>query len=76
MLIGGQFIAKDMKLWSKLLIVRFEKLNSDFWGPQNLLRPSKKTQLLDSWPLGMPQKSGPWGRLVMKKCPVSSVKWL
>ena len=33
---------------------------SCFWGPQNLLGPSKKTQLLDSWPLGMPQKTRPW----------------
>ena len=42
--------------------VRFEKINfSDFWGPQNLLGPSKKTQLLDSWPLRMPLKSRPWG---------------
>ena len=31
----GQFIAKDMNLWSTLLNVRFEKLTfSDFWGPQ------------------------------------------
>ena len=49
MLICGQFIAKDVNLWSTLLFERFEKLNfSDFWGPQNLLGPSKKTQLLDS----------------------------
>jgi hypothetical protein len=27
MLICGQFIAKDLKLWSTLLFVRFEKLN-------------------------------------------------
>ena len=33
---------------------------SCFWGPQNLLEPSKTTQLLDSWPLGMPQKTRPW----------------
>ena len=31
MLIGGQFIGKDLNLWSTLLFVRFEKLNfSDF----------------------------------------------
>ena len=61
MLICGQFIAKDMNLWSTLLFVRFEKLFfSDFWGPLNLLGPSKKTQLLDSWPLSMHQKTRPW----------------
>ena len=73
MLICGQFIAKDVNLWSTFLFVRFEKFNlSDFWGPLNFLRPSKKTQLLDSWPLSMPQKSRPWVRLVWKKCPVST----
>ena len=47
MLICGQFIAKDLNLWSTLLFVR-------------LLRPLKKTQLLDSWPLSMPLKTRPW----------------
>ena len=64
MLICGQFIAKDVKLWSTLLFVRFEKLNfSDFWGPLNLLGPSKKSQLLDSWPLSMPLKTRTWMNL-------------
>ena len=64
MLICGQFIAKDLNLWSTLLFVRFEKLNvSDFWGPLNLLGPSKKSQLLDSWPLSMPLKTRPWMNL-------------
>ena len=46
--------SKDLNLWSMLLFVRFEKLIfSDFWGPLNLLGPSKKTQLLDSWSLSM-----------------------
>ena len=49
-----EFVA-NLFLQSKLLFVCFGKLNfSDFWGPQNLLGPSKKTQLLDSWSLGMP----------------------
>ena len=62
MLICGQFIAKDVNLWSTLVYVCFEKLIfSDYWGPQNLLGLSKKTQLLDSWPLSMPLKSRPWG---------------
>ena len=58
------FSQKMMEFWSFFL--------SCFWGPQNLLGPSKKTQLLDSWPLGMPQKTRPWAGLVWKKCPVSS----
>ena len=70
--ICGQLIAKGLNLWSTLLFVRFEKLIfSDFWGPLNLLGPSKKTQLLNSWPLSMLKKSRPWVRLVWKKCPVS-----
>ena len=57
-------IAKDLNLWSTLVFVRFEKLNfSDFWGPLNLLGPSKKSQLLDSWPLSMPLKTRPWMNL-------------
>ena len=44
LLICGQFIPKDLNLWSTILFVRFEK----FSGPLNLLEPSKKTQLLDS----------------------------
>ena len=64
MLICGQFIAKDENLWSTLLFVCFEKLNfSDFWGPLNLLGNSKKSQLLDSWPLSMPLKTRPWMNL-------------
>jgi hypothetical protein len=55
MLICGQFIAKYLNLWSTLLFVGFEKLNfSDFWGPQNLLELSTKTQPFDSWPLSLP----------------------
>ena len=39
---SGQLIAKDLNLWSTLLFVRFERLNFfDFWGPLNLLGPSK-----------------------------------
>ena len=73
MLICGQFIAKDVNLWSTLLFERFEKLNfSDFRGLQNLLGPLKKTQLLDSWPLSIPLKNRPWVGLVWKKCPVSN----
>ena len=54
MLFCGQFIAKDLNLWSTLLFVRFEKLFfSEFWGPLNLLGSSKKIHLLDSWPLSM-----------------------
>ena len=61
MLKCGQFIAKNLILWFTLLFVCFEKLNfSDFWGPLNLQGPSKKTRLLDSWPLGMHQKTKPW----------------
>ena len=61
MLICGQFIAKDLNLWSTLLFVSFEKLTfSDFWCPLNLLGPSKKSQLLDSWSLSMHQKTRPW----------------
>ena len=56
------FSQKMMEFWSFFL--------SCFWGPQNLLGPSKTTQLLDSWPLGMLLKSRPWGRLLRKKCPV------
>ena len=64
MQICGQFIAKYLFLWSTLLFVLFEKLNFfDFWGPQNLLGHSKKTELLDSWPLSMPWKTRPWGDL-------------
>jgi hypothetical protein len=48
MLICGQFIAKDLILWSTLSFVRFEKSNfSHFLDLQNLLGPSKKTQLLE-----------------------------
>ena len=48
-LICGQFIAKNVNLWSILLFVHFKKLNfSGFRGPQNLLGSSKKTQLLGS----------------------------
>ena len=48
-----------MIAWSTLFFVHFGKSNfSDFWCPQNLLGPSKKTQLLDSWPLRMPNKLG------------------
>ena len=55
---------KRLKLWSTLLFERFEELNfSDFWGPVNLLGPSKKTQLLDSWPLSMSLKTRPWANL-------------
>ena len=64
MLICGQFIAKDLILWSTLLFEYLEKLNfSNFWGPLNLLEPLKKTQLSDSWPLSMPWKTRPWGDL-------------
>ena len=64
MLICGQFIAKYLNLWSTLVFVRFEKLNfSDFWGPLNLRGPSKKSQLLDSWPLSLPLKTRPWMNL-------------
>ena len=64
MLICGQFIAKDLNIWSTLLFVHFEKLNfSNFWGPLNLLGSSKKSQLLDSWPLSMPLKTRPWMNL-------------
>ena len=64
MLICGQFIAKDLNLWSTLLFVHFEKLNfSNFWGPLNLLGSSKKSQLLDSWPLSMLLKTRPWMNL-------------
>ena len=42
-----------------------------FWGPQELVRPSKKVQILDSWFLSMPKKTKHWVRLVWKKCPVS-----
>ena len=59
------FAQKMMEFWLFFL--------SCFWGPQNLLGPSKKTQLLDSWPLGMPQKTRPWAGLVWKKCPVSTI---
>ena len=53
-----------MNLWSTLLFVHFEKLNFfNFWGPLNLLGPSKKSQLLDSWPLSMPLKTRPWMNL-------------
>ena len=51
-----------MNLWSTLSFLRFEKLNiSDFWDPLKLLKPSKKVQILDSWPLdtlSMPKKLG------------------
>ena len=58
MLICGKFLAKDLNSWSAPLFVRFEKLSfSDFWGPLNLLGPSKKSQLLDSWPLSLPLKT-------------------
>ena len=64
MLICGQFIAKDLNLWSTLVFVHFKKqIFSDFWGPLNLLGPSKKSQLLDSWPFSMPLKTRPWMNL-------------
>ena len=66
MLICGQFITKDVNLWSTLVFVRFEKLNFfGFRGPQNLMGPLKKTQLLNSWPLSMPWKTRPWGPLLI-----------
>ena len=61
MLICGQFIAKYLNLWSTLIFVSFENSNFPiFWGPLNLLGPSKKSNLLDSWPLNMPLKTRPW----------------
>ena len=64
MLISGQFVAKDLNLWSTLLFVLFEKLNfSALWGPLNLLWPLKKAQLLVSWPFSMPLKTRSWMNL-------------
>ena len=42
--------------------------------PQELLRPSKKVQILDSWPESIPKKTRHWVSLVCKKWPVSSVQ--
>ena len=57
------FAPKMMEFWSFFQFC--------FWGPLKLLRPLKKAQTLDSWPLTMPSKTRPWIRLVLKKCPVS-----
>ena len=57
------FAPKMMEFWSFFQFC--------FWGPLKLLRPLKKAQTLDSWPLTMPLKTRPWIRLVLKKCPVS-----
>ena len=59
------FAPKMMEFWSFFQFC--------FWGPLKLLRPLKKAQTLDSWPLTMPLKTRPWIRLVLKKCPVSTV---
>ena len=48
-------------------------LLSCFWGPQELLRPSKKVQIMDSWPQSMPKETKHWVRLVWKKYRVSNV---
>ena len=84
-LILSKFSILNANLWS-IYSKRFEfmvytcfcafwKINI-FW----FLRPSKtsealkKAQTLDSWPLTMPLKTRPWIRLVLKKCPVSTVQ--
>ena len=59
------FAQKMMELWSFFQFC--------FWGPLKLLRPLKKAQILDYWPLTMPLKTRHWMRLVSKKCPVSTV---
>ena len=45
---SSQYPKKDFAY--KLYKLRKERVC--FWGPQNLLGPSKMTKLLDSWPLG------------------------
>ena len=60
------FAPKMMEFWSFFQFC--------FWGPLKLLRPLKKAQTLDSWSLTMPLKTRPWIRLVLKKCPVSTVQ--
>ena len=62
------FAPKMMELWSFFQFC--------FWGPLKLLRPLKKAQILDSWPLTVPLKTRPWIRLVLKKCPVSNVQYV
>jgi hypothetical protein len=44
-------------------IVKGQESKVWVWGPLNLLGPSKKSQLLDSWPLSMPLKTRPWMNL-------------
>ena len=45
-----------------------------FWGPLNLLGPSKKSRILDSWPLSVPYKTRSWNNLFWKCCPVSKAQ--
>ena len=53
-----------VNLLQKISFLRFEKLNfPDFWDPLKLLRPSKKSEILNSWHLSKTLKTRHWMNL-------------